>query len=163
MGKPAIKQNTKNYHRLYYHMRHTGLHLAVFFHKLSLRTLNIDSDKSLKIQNIFVNASGFCILIYCTFTHHYVMYTVLIQQVTVYWQGGPHYLVLHIAAATVSWGTIEWDGIKYFCEDFSVISTGSMNLASYWSNTLGKGFNINGFIGKLILLTKPLISPGIGW
>ena len=72
-------------------------------------------------------------------------------------------MVLHIAAATVSWGTIEWDGIKYFCEDFSVISTGSMNLASYWSNTLGKGFNINGFIGKLILLTKPLISPGIGW
>jgi hypothetical protein len=61
------------------------------------------------------------------------------------------------AAGTASCGTIDCEGMKYFCADFNVIRIGSWNLASSSSKAQGKGFNINGFIGRLILFTKPVI------
>ena len=66
------------------------------------------------------------------------------------------------AAGTASCGTMDCDGMKYFCADFNVIKIGSWNLASISSKAQGKGFNMSGFIGRLILLTNPVICPGNG-
>lgn len=75
----------------------------------------------------------------------------------------------YLAAGMVLTGAMgieqyDCSGMKYFCEDFRVIRTGSWKRKSSASRGLGKGFRYSFFMGKLMLGGKSAVwvMPGIG-